>query len=215
MDPEQWYPIYESILEDFGYSREDDENTVRMLKAVTLNSDLHMGDDAAETMGDTVTVVGNAPCLERDLDEKGVAGTVICAGSAVGRLMARGIRPDIVFTDLDGDIEPQIRASSEGAYTFIHAHGDNGELVSRYAGLFKGPVVLTTQSVPEYTVFNYGGFTDGDRAVCFAAHFGARDIRFVGFDYDNPMPKEGSDPEVKRRKLAWAKRIIIMVLGHA
>jgi hypothetical protein len=215
MDPEQWYPIYESILEDFGYSREDDENTVRMLKAVTLNSDLHMGDDAAETMGDTVTVVGNAPCLERDLDEKGVAGTVICAGSAVGRLMARGIRPDIVFTDLDGDIEPQIRASSEGAYTFIHAHGDNGELVSRYAGLFKGPVVLTTQSVPEYTVFNYGGFTDGDRAVCFAAHFGARDIRFVGFDYDNPMPKEGSDPEVKRRKLAWAKRIIITVLGHA
>jgi hypothetical protein len=215
MDPEQWYPIYESILEDFGYSREDDENTVRMLKAVTLNSDLHMGDDAAETMGDTVTVVGNAPCLERDLDEKGVAGTVICAGSAVGRLMARGIRPDIVFTDLDGDIKPQIRASSEGAYTFIHAHGDNGELVSRYAGLFKGPVVLTTQSVPEYTVFNYGGFTDGDRAVCFAAHFGARDIRFVGFDYDNPMPKEGSDPEVKRRKLAWAKRIIITVLGHA
>ena len=122
--------------------------------------------------------------------------------------MAKGIVPDIVFTDLDGDIGPQLEASSRGAYTFIHAHGDNSDLIMQYAPQFKGPVVLTTQSNPELTVFNYGGFTDGDRAVCFANHFGARDIRLIGFDFDNPMPKEGSDPEMKRRKLAWAKKIL-------
>jgi len=137
---------------------------------------------------------------------------VLCSGSAVGRLQALGVAPDMVFTDLDGDIAPQIEASLRGAYTFIHAHGDNGDLIMRYAPEFKGPVVLTTQAEPEYTVFNYGGFTDGDRAVCFADHFGVRDIRLVGFDYDHPMPKEGSDPAMKLRKLAWAKRIVYMVL---
>ena len=208
MDFSEWEPIYEEILDDLGFSRDDDENSVRILKAVTLNSDLRMGDDAAEIMSRTVTVVGNAPCLEKDIQEKGLAGTIICSGSAVGRLMAVGKCPDIVFTDLDGDIDPQIEASSKGCFTFIHAHGDNSDLIMRYASQFKGPVVLTTQSTPEYTVFNYGGFTDGDRAVCFAYHFGVRDIRLVGFDYDDPMPKEGSDPEMKKRKLQWAKRII-------
>ena len=204
----EWEPIYEDILADMGYSRIDDEGAVRVLKDVTLNSDLISGEDAAERMKDIVTVIGNAPCLEDDISSKVIKGTIICSGSAVGRLVAMGFSPDMVFTDLDGDIEPQLKASSEGAITFIHAHGDNQNLIMSYAGLFKGPIVLTTQSTPEYTVFDYGGFTDGDRAVCFADHFGAREIRLLGFDYDHPMPKEGSDPEMKLRKLSWAKRII-------
>jgi len=208
MDFSQWEPIYEQILSDFGYDRAEDELSVRVLKAVTMNSDLRSGDEVAEGLGSTVTVVGNAPCLEDDLQRTGVSGRVLCAGSAVGRLILTGIRPDMVFTDLDGDIEPQLEASSGGAVTFIHAHGDNSDLITSYAGLFKGPVVLTTQSVPELTVFDYGGFTDGDRAYCYARHFGADDIRLVGFDYENPMPKEGSDAEIKKRKLAWAKKII-------
>ncbi len=211
MDFSQWEPIYENILSDMGYSREDDENSVRILKAVTLNSDLQSGDDAAEHLKSVVTVVGNAPCLESDIKEKGLHGTILCAGSAVGRLIDSGTVPDMVFTDLDGDIGPQMEASSEGAFTFIHAHGDNPDLIVAYANRFKGPVVLTTQSVPEYTVFNYGGFTDGDRAACFAQHYGVRDIRLVGFDFDNPMPKEGSDPEVKRHKLQWARKILELI----
>ena len=122
--------------------------------------------------------------------------------------MAMGIRPDVVVTDLDGDIGPQLEASSGGALTFIHAHGDNQDLVRTYAGLFRGPVILTTQSTPENTVFDFGGFTDGDRAVCIAQEFGVRRVLLEGFDYDDPMPKEGSDPAVKLRKLAWAKRIV-------
>ena len=208
MDFRRWEPLYEQILEDFGFDRYDDENSVRILEAVTVNSDLRMGDDAAELLGQTVTVVGNAPCLESDIASKGISGTILCSGSAVGRLMSAGYKPDMIFTDLDGDIAPQIEASSMGAFTFIHAHGDNQDLIMRYAGSFKGPVVLTTQSSPSYTVLNYGGFTDGDRAVCFADHFGVKDIRLAGFDFDHPMPKDGSDPDMKLRKLQWAKRIL-------
>ena len=208
MEFSQWEPIYLDILADLGYGRDEDEMSVRVLKAVTLGSDLHSGEDAAEIMGDVVTVVGNAPCLEDDIASKGLQGTVICSGSAVGRLMSTGRIPDMVFTDLDGEIGPQLEASTKGAYTFIHAHGDNQDLITEYAGSFEGPVVLTTQSTPEYTVFNYGGFTDGDRAVCFAEHFGASKVVLVGFDYDHPMPKDGSDPVIKLRKLSWAKRIV-------
>ena len=201
----EWEPVYLDIIADMGYDRSDDEACVRVLKAVTLNSDLVTEDDAAEFFGETATVFGNAPCLESDVRSLPPEGTSIVSGSAVGRVMAMGIRPDVVVTDLDGDIGPQLEASSGGALTFIHAHGDNQDLVRTYAGLFRGPVILTTQSTPENTVFDFGGFTDGDRAVCIAQEFGVCRVLLEGFDYDDPMPKEGSDPAVKLRKLAWAK----------
>ena len=165
-----------------------------------------LGKDSGE-----VTVFGNAPCLESDIDSKGFAGTLVASGSSVGRLLDRGIRPDVVVTDLDGDIDSQIEASAKGAVTAIHAHGDNGDLIRMYAGSFKGRILLTTQSTPENTVYDFGGFTDGDRAVCMAVHFGAGRIHLRGFDYDDPMPKDGNDPSVKKRKLAWAERIIGIV----
>ncbi|MBQ9690006.1 MAG: DNA transporter, partial [Candidatus Methanomethylophilaceae archaeon] len=71
MDFAEWEPVYEEILADMGYDRSDDEASVRVLKAVTLNSDLISGDEAAETMADRVTVIGNAPCLEDDIKRKG------------------------------------------------------------------------------------------------------------------------------------------------
>lgn len=209
-----WEPIYESILSDMGYSRAEDESAVRVLKAVTINSDLIDDDEASEYFDKTVTVIGNSPGLIDDIRSTPLEGAVIASGSAVHRLMSEGILPDVVVTDLDGEIESQIEASNKGALTFIHAHGDNVDLIREYAWRFKGPVVLTTQSTPENTVSNYGGFTDGDRAVCIACHFGARSILLLGFEYENPMPKEGSDPLVKKKKLEWAEKIIETVAGN-
>ena len=181
----------------------------RYLQYKTLQEhDLQHFDAWASMFGETVTVFGDAPCLESDVGALPPEGTLIASGSAVGRVMALGIVPDVVVTDLDGDIDPQLEASSGGALTFIHAHGDNQDLVRMYAGLFKGPVVLTTQSVPENTVLNFGGFTDGDRAVCIAQELGARRVLLEGFDFEHPNPKPGSDQAVKLRKLAWAERII-------
>lgn len=204
----EWEPVYGRILEDMGYDRASDEACVRILKAVTLNSDLVSDEELGEIIGRTATVFGNAPCLESDISAMPPEGTLIASGSSVGRLIDLGIRPDIVVTDLDGDIGPQLDASSSGAVTLIHAHGDNQDLVRMYAGRFTGPVVLTTQSRPENTVFDFGGFTDGDRAVCLAREFGARRIILLGFDYSDPMESDPTEREVKLRKLAWAREII-------
>jgi uncharacterized Rossmann fold enzyme len=57
-------------------------------------------------------------------------------------------------------------------------------------------------------VYNFGGFTDGDRAVMVARHFGATKIHLLGFDMAQPRPKEGRDPKTKKRKLETARELI-------
>ena len=66
----------------------------------------------------------------------------------------------------------------------------------------------TTQSFQFGKVRDYGGFTDGDRAVELARHFGTTDILLLGFDFGNPKKKEKGDVQVKLRKLFWAHHII-------
>jgi len=205
----EWESTYLNILSDMGFDRDSDENSARMLKAVTLNSDLVLDDVFNDIIKDTVTIVGNGKNLEADIDRKGLKGTIISSGSAVERITRLGITPDLIVTDMDGEIRTQIKANNNGAIAVLHAHGDNFELIQRYAPEFKGRVILTTQSTPDNVLSNYGGFTDGDRAACLAKHFGAKCIRLIGFDFEDPFPKEGMDPEIKRKKLLWAKKILL------
>jgi len=206
MRNEDWEPVYSEILKDMGYDRTSDETSARVLKALMLNADMITEDELG--IKDTVSVFGAADCLMDDIAKKEPEGTLISAGSATSTLMSMGLVPDIVVTDLDGDIEPQIAASGMGAITLIHAHGDNTDLIMKYAKEFTGKVMLTTQSKPDLVLCNFGGFTDGDRAVCLARHMGAKKIFLYGFDFEKPSFKDGSDPEVKMRKLKWAERII-------
>ncbi|AGI47897.1 putative Rossmann fold enzyme [Thermoplasmatales archaeon BRNA1] len=204
----EWEPTYRAICDDFGFDPSADDLSVRILEAVTPMLDLDDEDCLSPLIGDTVTVIGDSPQLESDLRELPPEGCIISAGSATERVVAAGIRPDIVVTDLDGPIEAQIGCSRDGAVTLILAHGDNQDLVRAYAPQFRGKVVLTTQGKPSGNVLNFGGFTDGDRSVCLARHFGASRIILLGFDFSNPSTKDGSDPQTKLRKLSWAKRII-------
>ncbi len=205
---DEWSPIYESILSDMGYDRSSDEASARLLKVLMLNADLMTVDELSSMIGDEVSIFGAAKCLESDVEKVSPSGTLISAGSATARVMAMGIMPDIVVTDLDGDIDSQIQASERGAVTLIHAHGDNADLIARYAKEFRGRVVLTTQSSPDNILYDFGGFTDGDRAVCLARHFGSSRIRLYGFDFDDPYPGDGKDLSIKLKKLQWAKRLI-------
>ncbi len=205
---DEWSPIYESILSDMGYDRSSDEASARLLKVLMLNADLMTVDELSSMIGDEVSIFGAAKCLESDVEKISPSGTLISAGSATVRVMAMGIMPDIVVTDLDGDIDSQIQASERGAVTLIHAHGDNADLIARYAKEFRGRVVLTTQSSPDNILYDFGGFTDGDRAVCLARHFGSSRIRLYGFDFDDPYPGDGKDLSIKSKKLKWAKRLI-------
>ncbi|MCL2607657.1 MAG: DUF115 domain-containing protein [Methanomassiliicoccaceae archaeon] len=207
----EWEPVYTEILKDLGFERSADEASAKLLKMLTLNSNIISEDDLEAMITEDVSIVGGNVSAGDIVLLKQISKdteTLISAGSATDLLVSNDIIPDIAVTDLDGDVELQKKASSLGAVTMIHAHGDNTHLVIKHTGGFNGPVIITTQSRPDRILCNFGGFTDGDRSVCVARHFGAKRIRLIGFDMDTPADKKNTDPEMKRKKLEWAKKVI-------
>ncbi|MCM1986176.1 6-hydroxymethylpterin diphosphokinase MptE-like protein [Methanococcoides seepicolus] len=204
MDFKKWEPVYEAILEDFGFLREEDEN------AATILSHLLIGPNTASTnvleeliSGKDVLVCGNAPTLAQELDQVKIEDhVVIAADGATATLVDRGIIPAVIVTDLDGDVEKEIQANQEGAIAVIHAHGDNIEQILKYAPRFNN-IIGTTQAAPFGNIYNFGGFTDGDRCVFLAGEFNAASITLAGFDFDDE-----NVTEMKHKKLGWAKKLL-------
>ena len=210
MDYEAWEPFYVQILSDFGFSQADDE-------AVARDLDTRLGGRRATNQelrnlldGREVTVAGNGPNLAAELDD--VRGILVTADEATSVALGRGLRPAILVTDLDGTVPDQVKANDGGTIAVVHGHGDNGPAVRQWAPLFAGKTLATTQSRPMGTLRNFGGFTDGDRAVFLADHFGAARIRLIGFDFEHPSPKD-LDLRTKQRKLDWAY-ILLGTLGR-
>ena len=201
MEFEAWEPFYEEILRDFGFSREKDE-------AVAVELDKLLGGNRVPDAilrkiirGKEVTVAGNGPNVAEEIGE--ARGLLLTADEATSVALEKGLLPAILVTDLDGTVTDQAKANAEGTIAVIHGHGDNGPAVGKWAPRFSGATVATTQSRPTGGLRNFGGFTDGDRAVFLADHFGAARIRLVGFDFERPNAKD-VDRRTKQRKLDWA-----------
>lgn len=79
-----------------------------------------------------------------------------------------------------------------------------------------GVLIGTTQTKPLTHVFNFSGFTDGDRAIFLADAMGAHTILLAGFDFGEYIgkyskPNYKTDVSVtptKRKKLEYAKSLI-------
>ncbi|KPJ71041.1 hypothetical protein AMJ52_09150 [candidate division TA06 bacterium DG_78] len=205
MEFEDWEPYYEEILEEFGYNRKEDEFSACVLDRKLAGSRIELSRIENILKNKMVTIAGNAVSLAEEI--RLIEGILVTADEATSVVMSAGITPKILVTDLDGDIEDQIKANKRGTIAVIHAHGDNILKVDKYASSFTGKVIGTTQSRPFGKMFNFGGFTDGDRAVLLAHHFKASSIRLLGFDFENPSPKD-EDPDTKRKKLAIARKLI-------
>ncbi len=171
---------------------------------------------------DEVVVVGAGPSvlrLERVVEE--IENRVIYAADGAARaLLEVGVVPDVVVTDLDGGDHVLLMAVREGAVPVVHAHGDNVDALARLVPVFE-EVLGTCQVYPAPgSLWNPGGFTDGDRAVVIAARLGAERVLTVGMDlgelttsYSRPEEGEGvfEADAVKRKKLAWAGRVLEIV----
>lgn len=208
MDFAAWEPIYERILEDFGFDRRGDEEAARFLSGMLTKdksaSSLELKDVIS---GKPVLVCGNAPGLRDELSEIDLSAFVIVAADgAAAVLMDMGHVPDVICTDLDGnseaDLEKEILACIMGSIVLIHAHGDNMDKLEKYVPRFKR-FIATTQAEPFDKVYNFGGFSDGDRCVFVAKDFGAKSIKLAGFDFEDPEVNP-----VKKKKLKWARKLI-------
>ncbi|MGP8320444.1 MAG: 6-hydroxymethylpterin diphosphokinase MptE-like protein, partial [Methanosarcinaceae archaeon] len=107
MDFDSWEPIYLNILADFGFSRREDERAALILSDM-LNKgnliDVSILDDLISDRD--ILVCGNAPILAGELDLINTDDyVIITADGATAVVFDMGVVPDIIVTDLDGDVE--------------------------------------------------------------------------------------------------------------
>ncbi|WP_296878492.1 6-hydroxymethylpterin diphosphokinase MptE-like protein [uncultured Methanobrevibacter sp.] len=224
-----WERYYKEILDDFGFSRSDDENSAKVLDEILSEEGCLTLDDLAQIVGfsDKYIVFGAGPSLKEHIiqlkenyDLKDYV--LISADGATTALIEERLSPDIVATDLDGNLDDILLANIRGANIVVHAHGDNLDQVVKFTPFFNN-VLGTTQAQPVGNVYNFGGFTDGDRAIFLAVALGASEITLAGMDfgdvvtkYSRPnLPTDLADADdFKRKKLMYAERLTDWIIEN-
>lgn len=236
---ETWKLWYEKILDDFGFSKEEDERTAGILNKILSRS----GSIKLENLIDNINpenpaihkfnrdksdvknfiVFGAGPSLKKDIEtikskynvENPENYILIVADGATTAVLEEKIVPDIIVTDLDGKIEDLMLANDLGSVFVLHAHGNNLNQILKYTDKLR-KILGTSQSKPFSNLYNFGGFTDGDRAVFLAVALDAQKIVLAGMDFGD-MTTKYSRPDLKeeiaeadevKKKLKYAKELV-------
>jgi len=206
-----WKKRYSNILKEFKYSEKKDKESAILLNSILKKSDVNEK-IINLVKGKTVFVIGSGPSLSTAIPKlKNFKKMVkIAADSSVKPLLKNGIIPDIVITDLDGDENSLKKIAKTKSIFVVHAHGDNIKKIE-FSKNFKN-CIGTTQSKPFSKIKNFGGFTDGDRGVFLANHYGAKKIILFGMDFGDRIGKfsntEKSERKTKLMKLNKGKLLL-------
>ncbi len=229
MDFNEWEGWYKEILETLGFLRDDDEKTAALLDKILdekgcLTIEQFFDEMMEKKDTSKFIVVGAGPSIKKhikyvkenyDLNDY----LIVSADGATTAMLEDDLVPDIVATDLDGKMEDLLAANSLGSYFVIHAHGNNEELIDNWTTKFD-KILGTTQSVPIGHLYNFGGFTDGDRAMFFAIALGCEEMVLAGMDFGTTVTKysrpniegaTGPADEIKTKKLIFAERLLAWI----
>jgi len=206
-----WESKYREILKDFGYSGKKDTQSCKLLDSL-LPKKTRIAEIKDLIEKKPVFVVGAGPSLPSSISilKKHKKITKIVADGATKAIIENGLKPDIVVTDLDGDIKSLKKAGRTNTIMVVHAHGDNSEKI-HFVKNFKN-CIGTTQTKPMGKVHNFGGFTDGDRCVFLANHFKAKKIILLGMDFGTRIGKYSKTRVISRttkiKKLRRGKKLL-------
>ncbi|UCE12674.1 MAG: DUF115 domain-containing protein [Candidatus Heimdallarchaeota archaeon] len=219
MNWQDWKNEYFQIMQQLGFNTEADKRSAQLLKEFLIElmpiKKEKILQKLKAILQEPVIIAGAGPSLEEDVSTLFSTEIMsnlrsIAVDGATTFLRNENIVPSIVVTDLDGDWKSIRWAINNGALTLIHAHGDNKQQISRFITqnseiISNNYVWGTTQCEPGQVLLNFGGFTDGDRAIFLAFHFQSPLIGLIGFDFgyiigrystlDSPIKKS------KRKKL--------------
>jgi uncharacterized Rossmann fold enzyme len=206
-----WYKKYQEILNEFGYDRSREIRSSNILNSL-LKTRLELNRLEMKIKNRTIFVVGAGPSLGYSLPylKKFRNFTKIVADGATQVLIENKITPDIVVTDLDGNMEYLKKASDLKSVMIVHAHGDN---INKLPNVISFKYCLgTTEDKPFGKIRNFGGFTDGDRCVFLASHFGASKIILIGMDFGIQVGKYSKigtyNKSLKLKKLKKGKLLL-------
>ena len=206
-----WKTQFKEIRKEFGYLEKVD-----LISAKKLDSLLKRKNSKRQFQnmirGKTVFIIGAGPSLTRSLKyiKKSKNVTKIVADGAVRALLEKNIKPDILVTDLDGDLKSIEKIGKTRIPIIVHAHGDNYEKLEIVKKLKN--VVGSTQTRKIGKIENFGGFTDGDRCVFLAEYFNASKIVLIGMDFGRKIGKYSKhrivDRKIKIKKLKFGKKVV-------
>ncbi|MGI0062819.1 MAG: 6-hydroxymethylpterin diphosphokinase MptE-like protein [Nitrosotalea sp.] len=206
-----WQQKYLEILKEFNYDRSREIRSAKILSTLLKNK-FQMNDLERKIKNKTVFVIGAGPSLNHSLTylKKFKGFTKIVADGATQAMLGNNMIPDIIVTDLDGNIEFLRKSSESKSIMIVHSHGDNIRKLP-YATSFRY-CIGTTEDKPFGKIKNFGGFTDGDRCVFLANHFGASKIILIGMDFGTHIGKYSKDGVynrfVKIKKMKKAKSLL-------
>ncbi|WP_457591422.1 6-hydroxymethylpterin diphosphokinase MptE-like protein [Geoglobus sp.] len=191
---EEWFELYRQIISEFRYDEHGDIRAARLMHELAEGKLLDKSELERRIRGREVVVVGGA------VESEAEGEVVITAGKAILRWTEVSDRtPDIHVTDMEEPGELLAELERRGTLLVLHAHGDNMDRIRAVVPLLSR-FVATTQHMPFDRVYNFGGFTDGDRAAIIAKRFGAKKVILHGFKF--------VERGIKGRKLAWARKIL-------
>lgn len=164
----------------------------------------------------TEVVIIGASVSPEEINGKSSEGTVfIAADGSIGSVNSY-TNIACVVTDFDGN--PHLDKAAKCGVLFIaHAHGDNNSrwqhTVAKWSGFATPPDLILSHQTTQMIggMHNFGGFTDGDRALCLALFLGVKKelISLIGFSTQKIGEFSGqTNNDAKFVKLQWMKRIV-------
>jgi len=208
-----WFPYYQDIRQQFGYSTEKDQEAANILSKMIKKKTIDIKVLQRKIARRHVMAIGAGDSLISNIKfiKKNRKFVKIVADGATQALIENHITPDIVVTDLDGDSLSLRKAERAGAIMVVHSHGDNVEELKKLVPTFRR-VIGSTQVMPVENVYNFGGFTDGDRCVFLADEFGAKEIVLVGMEFGDRIGEHSKkivkNIELKKEKMKVGKRLL-------
>jgi len=206
-----WESKYRGILKDFGYSRKKDYQSCKLLNSILPKKTPIV--KIRDMIGNKpVFIIGAGPSLSSCIPilKKYKKITKIVADGATKAIIENNLKPNIIVTDLDGDIKSLKKAGRTNTIMVVHAHGDNTKKIHLVKN-FKN-CIGTTQTKPIGKIRNFGGFTDGDRCVFLANHFKAKKIILFGMDFGTRIGRYSKtrvvDRNIKIAKLQRGKKLL-------
>jgi len=214
---ELWRPWYDDIVRRLGLNRRADRQAAERLNALLPRPNIQGLKNIVR--GRDCIVFGAGPSLDTDLKRLVQAGflkKVLIAADGATSAVIKHRNPDIVVTDFDGEVEPQLTAWHRGARLVVHGHGDNLERVEQIVPNLLARVIGTIQTRPFGKLFNFGGFTDGDRAAFMAHELGASKIYLAGMDLGQKIGRHSGDKDIERKliKLKICGELLTWLAGE-
>ena len=219
----------QKIREYFGWNIQNDEEVLEWLLENITKFNIKWGEEnqnqnlkelMMEIKDVEKFVVIGANVTKKEIMALSKKTALIVADGAIGAILElkTDLIKNIVCLVSDGDGLPYITNEKIGNMKILlHAHGHarkNLEYILDIWNKWEYPpkIIISHQTFEsKEPAINFGGFSDGDRAVCMlhACGINQKNIRLIGFNSNNIGGWTGqSDTKKKIQKLKWMREIL-------